>query len=186
LFLATSLLLGGQATKPETIETSCRTFLQSFYKWYLPKGSQETGGRSWNDIVKYKRAAFGAELFRQLKIDFDAAAKNKEEIVALDFDPFLASQDPCERYVVGNITAKGNNYLVEVYGVCSGKRNKRVDVTPEVSFKDGQWTFVNFHYGKGKGEDLLSILKALRDEREKSPVYSCETSSWNNLRQYIF
>ena len=29
-------------------------------------------------------------------------------IVSLDFDPFLYSQDPSERYVAGGITVKGD------------------------------------------------------------------------------
>jgi len=167
--LTASCLVAGQAAKPANTEASCRSFVQAFYTWYLPKGSRSAGGRSWKDVVRYKSATFSPELFRQLKEDYAASAKNKDEIVGLDFDPILNSQDPCSRYVAEKVTAKGDGYLVEVFGVCEGKKSKTVDITPEVVFKDGQWMFVNFHYGTGKDENLLSILKQLRDDRAKKP-----------------
>jgi hypothetical protein len=101
-----------------------------------------------------------------------AAAKNSDEIVGLDFDPFLNTQDPCNRYEVGKAIAKGNSYWVEVYGICSGKRSAKPDVWPEVVRVNGHWRFANFHYEHQAGEypdsaDLLGILKTLRQDRQK-------------------
>ena len=38
----------------------------------------------------------------------------------------------------------------------------------EVVSENGRWQFVNFHYGEGKDDNLVSTLKLLRDERQKS------------------
>src|SRR5438128_5333219 len=86
--------------------------------------------------------------------------------------------------MAGKVTAKGDAYLVEVFGICEGKKNKTADVTPEVSFKDGKWVFVNFHYGNGGKEDnLLSILKQLREERAKKPAFG-QQSGYRQARSY--
>jgi len=170
ILLTASWLFAGQTAKPVNTETSAKSFVQSFYTWYLSKGPRGKE-KSSDDALKLKRSAFDTELYRQLKEDSDASAKNPGEIVGLDFDPFENSQDPCSRYVAGKVTAKGDAYLVEVFGICEGKKNKTPDVTPEVSFKDGKWVFVNFHYGNdGKEDDLLNILRQLRDDRAKKPA----------------
>ena len=124
---------------------------------------------AWNLALKYKRSVFSPELFRQLIEDSEAQAKAAGDHVGLDFDPLLSSQDPSERFVVGNIARKNDTYLVEVYGMESGK--KRENVVPELVRKNGRWLFVNFHYPdfehvpRNNG-DLLSLLKNLREERQ--------------------
>jgi hypothetical protein len=146
-------------------ERSSRNFVQAFYTWYVPKHGVE-------DVLKYRRTALSPELFRALKEDLDASAKNSDEVVGLDFDPFLNAQDTAERYVIGSVTAKGDTSWVEVYGIWSGKKSEKPDAVAEVACKAGQCFFVNFHYGKTElpeNENLLSVLKALKKERQKQP-----------------
>ena len=100
-----------------------------------------------------------------MKEDSEARAKVPGDIVGLDFDPLLNTQDPDEGYAIGKITHKEDSCLVEVYGTRSGTRSGQY-VVPELTVKSGQWTFMNFHYGKpNQTEDanLLGILKALRE-----------------------
>ncbi|MHB8540507.1 MAG: hypothetical protein ACYDCD_06140 [Candidatus Acidiferrales bacterium] len=104
-----------------------------------------------------------------MKKDSDASKKANGEIVGLDFDPFLASQDPGKRYQVGRVTRDGDSYRVEVFGVRFGRKSEKVDVVPEVVRKKGHWLFVNFHYPNAvdaKSENLLGILNVLLDERQ--------------------
>ena len=84
--------------------------------------------------------------------------------MGLEFDPFLASQDPCERYQVGKVTQKGKGYLVDVYSLCAGRRERPVEA--EVMSKNGHWIFVNFYYPLMKS-DLLSELALTRSDRHK-------------------
>lgn len=169
-FLTTSCSLHAQVKSPRDIQRSCRTFVQGFYDWYVRRtlkaeARHESGG--FDLAIKYRKYAFSRELFRLLKEDSDAQAKNAEgDIVGLDFDPFFNAQDFGERYVVGKITRKGDRFWVDVYGIWSGKKSEKPDVVPEVMFKRGRWLFVNFRYGNG---DLLSTLKELREERQKRP-----------------
>jgi hypothetical protein len=146
-------------------------FVQEFYAWYVPRTLSDNPVPAYEFTLKHRSSAFTPGLFRALKEDFDAQAKVSDEIVGLDFDPFLNTQDPCERYEMGKITRKENAYWVEVYGVCSGKRSEKPDVVPEVVRISGHWLFANFHYERQAkqypdSEDLLGILKLLREDRQ--------------------
>jgi len=144
--------------------------VQGFYDWYLKQTLNEKAGPASDLALKYKSSSFAPELLRRLKEDSAAQAKVSGEIVGLDFDPFLNAQDVGERYVVGKITPKQGSYWAEVYGVWNGKKSQKPDVVPELIFKDRHWLFVNFHYGKSKypeNENLLSILRVLREDRRK-------------------
>ncbi len=149
------------------LKKSCHQFVQSFYTWYLSKAVSCN-----SDIaLKKKKSAFSAELYKRLEEDRAVAAKTPDEVVGLDFDPFTNSQDPSDKYVVGTIVPKGDKYLVDVYGIREGKKSPKPEVVPELAYKNGQWQFVNFHYGKSEypqNENLLSVLKALKTDREKT------------------
>jgi hypothetical protein len=121
--------------------------------------------------LRQKRSSFSPELVKGLKEDLKASEKSTAEIVGLDFDPFLNTQDIAERYLVGKITPKGDHYWVEVFGVWNGQKNSNPDVVPELAFEKGQWIFTNFHYGKTDipvNENLLSVLQTLKKDRQET------------------
>jgi len=160
-----------QTPSQQETQQSCRKFVQDFYDWYLTKAlAGKLPSPSSNLALQRKPEAFSAELYHRLKEDRDAQDKTPGELVGLDFDPFLNSQDPSPHFAVVGITRKGASYWVDVYGMESGKRQEHV--IPELVQQNGRWIFVNFHYGKNEWTDdsnLLSVLKTLRDEREKNP-----------------
>ncbi len=168
--LASSLGAQGQ----DATSASAREFVQRFYRWYVPVALHDHRGASSDVALRDKKIDFGAELYRALKNDSDAQAKVAGEIVGLDFDPFLNTQDPCQRYELGKITKSGETYLVEVFGICSGKKNAQPDVVAEVRWADSRWQFVNFDYPNLAKDypgtaNLLATLKLLQAERQKSP-----------------
>lgn len=142
-----------------------KTFVQGFYDWYVPRALNSRSTPAWSTAVKEKGSCFSPELGRKLREDSEAQAKDEGEIVGLDFDPFLNSQDPGRRYSVGKVALKGDRYLVEVHRVVSGKPEAKLTATAEVTGRNGQWYFVNFIYPGG--HNLLGVLKALKDERDK-------------------
>ncbi len=153
---------------PQSDVDSCRTFVQRFYDWYVPVGGREP---NWSSLFSEKKSVFAPSLFQSLKADNDAQAKVEGEIVGLDFDPFLNSQDPSQKYVVGKITQKQASYFVDIYGVRNGKKGAKPDVVAELKRSDGKWKFVNFHYGKSEfpeNENLVSVLKCLAGSRAKT------------------
>ncbi len=149
-------------------QQACKTFAQQFYDWYVPKVSAAKGQRAWDLAVKEKTQDFAPDLVTQLKEDSTAQDKVTDDIVGLDFDPFLNTDDPAKKYVLGNVIARGDSCLVEVFAVSAGKKSAKPDVVAEIERANGALRFANFHYGKSDNspdENLLRTLKLLRDSR---------------------
>jgi hypothetical protein len=164
IVLSLSAATPAQTPDPKTQETSCRTFVQGFYDWYVAHGTKlETA-------MKVKRSALSRELADALAADLAASAKSADDIVGIDFDPFINSQDPARRYQVGKTTASGDGCSAEVFGIARGKKGAKPDVTAELRAQGATWQFTNFHYGLENGpgdENLLAILSRLKSDREK-------------------
>ncbi len=147
---------------------SCKSFVQSFYDWYVKAGSKDSAHSTLEIAIKKRPNDFSPLLRTKLKADIDASAKSTDGIVGLDFDPILASQIDPEPYHVGKVTQNGAVYRAEVYSRLGGKLSKSPHVYPELQEVSGHWQFVNFHYkDNGKDDNLLSILKSLANDRKK-------------------
>jgi hypothetical protein len=141
-------------------------FVQGFFDWYVPLAKKENREPASNTAIRIKHTLFSKELVLALREDAAAEARASGNIVGLDFDPFLYSQDPSDRYDVGKINRKDDRYWVEVYSTRYGEKADHPDVIAELAYRDSRWMFVNFHY-PDSGEDLMQILKSLRDSRLK-------------------
>ena len=137
---------------------SPREFVEQFYKWYVPLALNDQTNRSWDAALKLAPPPFSPQLTKLLREDAHAQAECNE-LVGLDFDPFLYTQDPAQAYVVGKITEAGQNYRAELYSVDYGLRSKKPDLVAEFRQEEGHWLFVNFDYLSPKG-DLLTVLKS--------------------------
>jgi hypothetical protein len=74
---------------------------------------------------------------------------------------------------VERTTIRDGRCWAEVHGVWESKESEAPDVTPELVRKDGRWLFVNFYFPSPtapKGWNLLSVLKALREEWKKQEI----------------
>jgi hypothetical protein len=145
-------------------EASCRAFVQQFYNWYV-KATQNDG---YEAALRSKRSSFSGILLAALRRDLAAAKKNQNEIVGLDFDPILNTQDPAERYVAGKTTKNRSVYRVEVVAKYSGGDGKPA-VIPQLEHRGDRWVFTNFYYpgsGSVKSDNLLNILKDLEASRK--------------------
>jgi len=137
---------------------SPREFAQDFYTWYAKRVSD---GTSWMDMLKLAHRDLSADLAKLLEADAKAQS-HCNELIGIDFDPFLLSQDPAKKYEVGAIEQTGDRYLARVYRIEGGVRSGIPDVIAEIARKsDGRWYFVNF-YGPEMKVNLLSILKSPR------------------------
>lgn len=169
---ASSLMAQTRAAAPPS--EACGRFVQQFYDWYLAKGNELTKGQSHESALEVtlreKQSSFNPGLVKALQEDLSASKKSPDEIVGLDFDPFLNAQDTPERYVVGEVQPKGDHFWVEVFGLWEGKKNSKPDVVPELALENGKWIFTNFHYGKSDipvNENLVTILQELKKDRER-------------------
>jgi hypothetical protein len=122
----------------------------------------KTGLRPWDIAISSKRN-FDPRLVQALQEDSTASDKFPNEIVGLDFDPFLNSQNPADRYRAEKVDEQNGSFLVEVYSVSGSK--KELAVIAEVKKLDGKLIFVNFRY-PDVGGDLISVLKELELNRK--------------------
>ncbi|HTW34282.1 MAG TPA: hypothetical protein VMD53_06670 [Rhizomicrobium sp.] len=136
-------------------------FAQDFYDWYGKVALSDAKDPAWVVALKLRKTDFDPELTRLLKEDADAQA-HCGELVGLDFDPILNSQDPADHYVAGKLVRKRRRYLIEVLAVRNGTKSTTPDVTAEFSGDGRHFVFINFHYPDGG--DLLSILRSPRPE----------------------
>ena len=98
--------------------------------------------------------------------DLAASSKNHDEIVGLDFDPYINAQDWEGKYHVEKVAVKNNNCTAALWGTNSGVKREIVDA--ELELAKNRWVFVNFHYPGGanqREENLIDLLTLLRDER---------------------
>lgn len=158
--------LQAQTAGAQDVSKTPSAFVQQFYDWYTPKALGDNAGPAWELAMRQKRSSFSPQLAHELKEDSAAQSKSHGEVVGLDFDPFLNSQDPLDHYEVGDVVRSGKSYLVNIHGVQSGKKDEKPDVVAELIEKDGHWVFVNFHYPEHK--DLITLLRSLRSSRHKA------------------
>ena len=153
-------LLGVVATDSEAV--SAGRFTQAFYRWYEKHDRFE-------DAVRDSAALFSAPLLTAMREDIRAQSRDSEDIVGLDWDPFLASQDPCPPYHVEQTYRRGDTIQASIRGTCQDRQRKDApDVIAELVSSRGRWIFVNFRHGSDAG-DLLKDLADLRAERDSTP-----------------
>ena len=174
---AGSVASSGQAIPQiaaEPDKNSCRIFVQEFYDWYTPISISDKDRLTVS--LRARRLSFEPGLWKMLVADDEAQSK-ANEIVGLDFDPILNSQDPSSKFIVESVSVKDGRCKAAVVGVEHGFHEEHV--VPELLLSNGRWVFLNFHYqnevaGKLTNSDLVQVLKELqtwrsRDLKEKSP-----------------
>jgi hypothetical protein len=150
------------ALAPDSSTLSAARFAQAFYDWYARQGER------FEAAVRDSPAVFAPVLLQAMRADIEAQARDSQEIVGLDWDPFLATQDPCNPYRVGSSTRRGDTILVSVKGACPGmERPDTPDVVAEVGQVEGRWVFLDFRHVADSGS-LLRDLAELRQSREGS------------------
>ena len=166
LALSLALCIPALAQEPK-LEDSARKFAQEFYGWYVPVAAKGNKGPAFEIAIKQKPSFFSPQLLQALQEDAAAQAKVSDDIVGLDFDPFLSSQDPSNQFVLGQIIRKEDGYWVYFYNSKATQKHGKPNVIAVVTQSKGHWYFTNFRFPDGG--DLLKTLKALKLDREKSP-----------------
>jgi hypothetical protein len=166
--LLLSSSLSAQAT-PATGADSARRFVQEFYSWYIPMANKPTNGATWMRAIRQRGPSFTKQIIAALREDSVAAAKEPNEVVGLDGDPFLNAQEYCKQYRATRATASGPNYLVDVVGGGGDcPAHTKPDIIVELTRREGRWVFLNFRYPDQNPGDLLGLLQLLKKDRKKS------------------
>ena len=113
LALAISVVAQPEQQQATSTEALCRSFVQRFYDWYVPLALKDDVWRAWDVAVRTKPEAFTPQLTRLIRQD-TAAQRKASELVGLDFDPFLNTQDSSEQFVVESVRCKAVTCWVKV------------------------------------------------------------------------
>ena len=162
VLVSASALGLGCTSSPDAALASATAFTQAFYSWYVPKAEKGMGEQL---AIGDSAHLFDSTLVAALRADAEARAKDSEEVVGLDGDPFLNAQDFCQSYEVGSARRDSAHVLVDVYGVCDGKKHATPDVLAELAPRGASWVFVDFQYPEAHSS-LSRTLVELRDSRE--------------------
>jgi len=160
LLLCVPLSLNAQSRTKQLETASVRKFVQAFYDWYAPLAVKSP---TLDLVLKRKPSILSPALAKALRDDLAAEAKSNGDLVGLDFDPFLNSQDPVSSYKVVSVKKKGMSYLASVRSAPMPGSDGTLSVIAEVAKSRGRWHFTNFHYPEGG--DLLKELKDLKRSR---------------------
>jgi len=160
-------------TRVETSqEKSCREFVQGFYDWYFARlnlaDRQNSASTQYDDVIRFRPETLTPRLRQMLKDDMDASSGDHDEIVGIDFDPYIGAQDWEGQYWARGVTLKNSVCRASVWGTDAGKKTEIVD--PELDFAANKWVFVNFHYPNSlsaQDENLVDILNGLRVDRKQ-------------------
>jgi hypothetical protein len=153
------------ATSLSADTTLVRSFVQHFYDWYAPVVHKRSDAPAWFRVLTLRDSVLTTELISAIRAD--SLAKEQAppgELFGLNFDPFIAGQDPCARYEVSEIQQKGSNYGVTVHPVCNSKY-KKSDFVAEVTKQGSSWRFANFFF---EGTDLRKLLCQYAKEESES------------------
>jgi hypothetical protein len=170
LCLAFSVAVSSQERPPQSPSSSCREFVVKFYSWYLANDSKLTQHYAGDAALKYRPYLFSRAIVQALRKDEEAQDKAGSDLVSLDADPFAGPDGLAEGHVVEKVTVADGKCWAEVHAIWEGKEDKTPDVTPELALKNGSWLFVNFYFASPtdpRASDLLSTLKALREDEKK-------------------
>ena len=149
---------------------SCKKFVDSFYAWYLPRILKTPD--IFMVALKTKPDAFSPALRDALQKDFDAQTKVKEDIVGIDYDPFLGSQEPAETYNVKNVAMKNGSCFAEIWGkwpASSNDKNPKPDAIAELKPVGDAWQFVNFSYPYDNMELMGNLADLAKERAKKKP-----------------
>jgi Protein of unknown function (DUF3828) len=164
LVFSFSIVLLGQTTKPTAAipdASSCHRFVQGFYDWYAPVAAAATERMTVS--LRQRQGSFDPTLWQMLVADEEAQSQ-ANEIVGLDFDPILNSQDPSSKFTVNSASVKSSRCNATVVGINDGIEEEHV--MPELILSNGRWVLVNFHYQSevaGKLRNSGDLVQALKD-----------------------
>jgi hypothetical protein len=159
-------------------EAGARAFVQGFYDWYagrmLAASRSKSGkGFGFDDAIRQRPDSFSPELKRLLEEDIAASRKCPSEVVGLDWDPFLETQDTPGSYVVGKVEKTGQGFRMSIDDKKIPKGERNPVAQADVTFMGGHWTFVDFVQeptDPKAQQGLVAILKGY----EKSGEYKCK------------
>lgn len=128
-----SCSIQSQSNQLAASQESCRAFAQSFYQWYVETVLNQSEMHSVDFVLRHRSSVLAPELLEHLRRGSHDRGNVSGLAVGLDFDPFVNSQDPADRYVVENVRQKGHNWFADVFGIISSRIVEGTPASEEMS-----------------------------------------------------
>jgi hypothetical protein len=156
-----------QSTTEQSEAQSCRQFVQNFYNSYFDKLNTADANKSAlpaeHQVIQQKPTVLAPELSQALAADRQAQNKEPDDIVGLDFDPFIGAQDWEGKYWVNSVNLAEGVCRASVWGTDAGKKKEMVN--PVLTKLGNNWVFVDFFYPEGRQHGDASLMGNLTDLR---------------------
>ena len=153
----------GAGAKLAQSENDVRTYVDRFYTWYAPISEKRGNHDALLLALREKSVSFDGKLSKLLSDDVAAQQKAVGEIVGLDFDPFLYSQDSSGIYRAGRINWQQDRFLISIDHCNSVNKCRPTGVRALVGRMNSRFVFENFLYPEGR--NLIETLIELRKGR---------------------
>lgn len=129
--------------------SAARHFVQAFYDWYAPIANANLRYPADWKVLTVANQYLDDGLAVALRSDSTARADAKRTRELLDFDPFLAGQDPCPTSRVTEVRRSGATFLATVL-TCARTKNDTDGprVVARVIPVNGHWRITNIEYGE--------------------------------------
>lgn len=135
-------------------------FVQNFYLWYVPQATVQQTLPAYYRVLFGKMSYVTTELAAALRADSTARNDDKSARELLNFDPFLASQDPCDAYEAGEVRRVGSAFHVRVRPMCIVPSVQVDAPVVEVTVVSGELRIANVRYANSNLRQLLCVYAA--------------------------
>jgi predicted enzyme related to lactoylglutathione lyase len=153
------------ADSPGGSQRDAMLYVDGFLKRYLGQfDASVEHPKGWNPLTAL-RGDLSPALMRALQEDRDASAANDEEIVGLDFDPFINAQDVCEGMEARAAVQRDTTMDVAVYDTCDWGHPLVPDVIYVLQRSGPRWIVVDIRYAGG--QSLLEVLAYYAEQRKQ-------------------
>jgi hypothetical protein len=148
---------------------AAREFVQGFYNRYVASRREKPDRGYWSVLGS---AALDGRLAAALREDSAFGGVNDAPREGLNFDPFLASNDPCPRYEVVAARRSEEGFRVKVNPVCVSNEWQQEGPMVVVRRQNDRWLIMNVLYER---TDLLAVLcdNAKQDKTAKGAPAAC-------------
>ncbi len=156
--------LGADAPTPE--QRDAMQWAERLLERYLGDVNQDgEKPEGWSPLQEIERD-LSPELAAALKADREAAMANDEEIVGLDFDPFVNAQDICGPYQARGAAPYEGKLDVVIYNGCGWGHPFVPDVIYVLERRADRWVLADIRY---PGQSTLLQILAYYAEQRKQP-----------------
>ncbi len=146
----------------DSVAQDAAAFVQAFYEWYAEHHNR------FEDAVRLRSDVFTPELLRALRADLAASSRAKDDVVGLDWDPFMGGQEPCVPMRVDVVTRRADTLFVAMRGQCTDIPPRAApDAVPGLVRGARGWAIADIRHGGDLGS-LRQDLAELAAQRDSS------------------